>query len=193
MISTFGAVFDANVLYGTRIRSLLMELAMSGLFRPYWSLDIHREWMDAVNKNTGIPIAKLIATREFMDRAAPGACVSGYGGLISALSLPDPDDRHVLAAAIRAGASVIVTFNEKDYPAHVLKQYGLHTRHPDRFMLDVDGVDPGTLADAARADREHYRNPRLGVDEYIGDLRKAGLPQAADHLTRVRVLLDDPE
>ena len=56
MISTFGAVFDSNVLYGLHLRSLLMELAMSGLFRPYWSADIHREWMEAVSKKAGIAI-----------------------------------------------------------------------------------------------------------------------------------------
>src|SRR5262249_52720238 len=116
MISTFGAVFDSNVLYGSRIRSLLMELSKSGLFRPYWSADIHREWMSAVSKKAGLPIECLEATRIHMDNAVPDACITGYEGLIPALTLPDPNDRHVLAAAIRASASAIVTFNEKDFP-----------------------------------------------------------------------------
>jgi len=189
MISTFGAVFDANVLYGSRIRSLLMELAMSGLFRPYWSADIHREWMKAVSDKTGIAIERLERTRIDMDAAAPGACVTGYEGLIPALTLPDASDRHVLAAAIRAGASAIVTFNEKDFPADVLKPYGLHTRHPDMFIRDVDGIDPGVVAEAARADLAHYQNPPLSVDEYIEGIRTAGLPATAVHLNGVRVLL----
>jgi hypothetical protein len=189
MISTFGAVFDANVLYGSRIRSLLMELSMSGLFRPYWSADIHREWMSAVSKKVGIPIERLEATRIAMDNAVPGACVTGYEGLIPALKLPDPDDRHVLAVAIRAGASAIVTFNEKDFPADVLKPYGLHTRHPDLFIRDVDDIDPGVVADAARADLAHYVNPLLSIDEYIEGIRTAGLPATANHLNGVRVLL----
>ena len=82
MISTFGAVFNSNVLYGLHLRSLLMELAMSGLFRPYWSADIHREWMEAVSKKAGIAIERLEATRIQMDEAVPGACVTGYEGLI---------------------------------------------------------------------------------------------------------------
>jgi hypothetical protein len=188
MISTFGAVFDANVLYGSRIRSLLMELAMSGLFRPYWSADIHREWMQAVSE-TGIEIKRLESTRNYMDAAVPDACVTGYEGLIPALTLPDPNDRHVLAAAIRAGASAIVTFNEKDFPAGVLQPYGLHTRHPDMFIRDIDGIDPGVVAVAAQADLAHYQNPTLSVDEYIAGLEKAGLPQTAQHLRGVRVLL----
>jgi len=189
MISTFGAVFDANVLYGSRIRSLLMELAKSGLFRPYWSDDIHRDWMNAVSRKTGIAIDRLEPTRLAMDAAAPGALVTGYEGLIQALTLPDPNDRHVLAAAIRASASAIVTFNEKDFPADVLKPYGLHTRHPDLFIRDVDGIDPGVVAEAARADLAHYQNPPLSVDEYIDGIRAAGLPETANHLNGVRVLL----
>jgi predicted nucleic acid-binding protein len=189
MISTFGVVFDSNVLYGSRIRSLLMELSMSGLFRPYWSADIHREWMAAVSKKIGIPVARLEATRIDMDNAVPGACVIGYEGLIPALTLPDPNDRHVLAAAIRAAASAIITFNERDFPAEVLKPYGLHTRHPDLFIRDVDGIDPGVVAEAARADLAHYQNPPLSVDEYIEGIRTAGLPATAGHLHGVRVLL----
>jgi predicted nucleic acid-binding protein len=189
MISTFGAVFDANVLYGSRIRSLLMELAMSGLFRPYWSADIHREWMTAVSEKTGIEIARLETTRNCMDAAVPDACVTGYEGLIPALTLPDPDDRHVLAVAIRAGANAIVTFNDKDFPIEVLEPYGLHTRHADMFIRDVDGIDPGVVAEAARADLVHYQNPPLSVDEYIAGLEAAGLPKTARHLRGVRVLL----
>ena len=189
MISTFGAVFDANVLYGSRIRSLLMELAMSGLFRPHWSDDIHKEWMEAVSQKIGIPVERLEATRIAMDNAVPDARVTGYEGLITALTLPDPDDRHVLAVAIRASASAIVTFNDKDFPADVLKPYGLHTRHPDMFIRDVDGIDPGVVADAARADLAHYQNPPLSIDDYIEGIRAAGLPATASHLNGVRVLL----
>ncbi len=156
MISTFTAVFDANVLYGVRIRSLLLELSMSGLFRTRWSADIHREWMTAVSNNTGVEMAKLEKVKNDMNAAVPDCCVTGYESLIPVLNLPDADDRHVLAAAIRCGASVIVTFNEKDFPAQVLEQYGLHTRHPDAFIRDVDGLDPGVVSDAARQDRLHY-------------------------------------
>jgi len=192
MISTFGVVFDANVLFGSRLRSLLMELSMSGLFRPYWSADIHREWMQAVSQNIGIPIEKLEKIRHDMDDAVPDSCVTGYADLIRALTLPDPDDRHVLAVAIRARASAIVTFNEGDFPAEALDPYGLHTRHPDMFIRDVDGIDQGVVAEAARRDFSHYQNPPLTVDEYIEGIRTAGLPQTAAHLNGVRVLLTAP-
>jgi hypothetical protein len=96
-----------------------------------------------------------------MDGAVPDCCVSGYEDLIEALTLPDPNDRHVLAAAIRCRASVIVTFNLEDFPMEVLDKYGIHTRHPDNFILDVDDICKGVLIGAAKHDFDHYRDPIL--------------------------------
>jgi predicted nucleic acid-binding protein len=189
MISTFTVVLDANVLFGSRLTSLLMELAMSGLFRARWSDHIHEEWMAAVSAKYGIPRENLTRRRDFMNASVPDACVTGYEDLIGALVLPDPKDRHVLAAAIRCGASAIVTFNEKDFPADAITKFGIHTRHPDDFILEVDGIDPGTLADAARHDLTHYKNPPLSVDDYIQGLRDCALPKTAEYLDKTRVLL----
>lgn len=166
-----------------------MTLAMTGLFRPRWSDDIHREWMQAVSDARGIPVEKLQARRDDMDQAVLDSCVSGYEGLIEALTLPDPNDRHVLAAAIRCHANAIVTFDLKDFPDTVLNQFGIHTRHPDDFILDVDGLELGILIHAARADLMHYTNPPLEVDDYIDGLRKAQVPKTADYLQRLKVLL----
>ncbi len=189
MISTFTVVFDANVLFSIRLTSLLMELAMSGLFRARWSADIHAEWMRSVSLERGIDLATLAGRREAMDEAVLDGCVTGYEPLIAGLELPDPNDRHVLAAAIRCGANAIVTFNEKDFPADILKPFGLHTRHPDDFIMDVEGIDPGTLVDAARADLAHYNKPPLSADDYIEGLQRCDVPKTAEFLTRTKVLL----
>jgi predicted nucleic acid-binding protein len=189
MISTYTAVLDANVLFSIRLTSLLMELAMSGLFRPRWSADIHREWMEAVSKSRGIPIAQLSFRRDSMDEAVPDGRVDGYQGLIPALSLPDPNDRHVLAVAIRCHADVIVTFNAADFPETTIGPYGIHTRNPDDFILDIEGVSAGTLIVAARADFEHYKNPPLDPDAYIDGVRIAGAPKTAQSLDKLKVLL----
>lgn len=189
MISTFTALFDANVLYGARIRSLLMELAMSGLFRARWSTHINQEWMEAIHKNTGIEINRLQYVADCMERAVPDGLVTGYEKLIPALTLPDPDDRHVLAAAIRCGASAIVTFNTNDFPEELLEEFGIHTRHPDDFLLDLEDLNPGTLIEAATADRNHYKDPPLTPEEYISDLAAAGITKTAAHLGRLKVLL----
>jgi hypothetical protein len=124
-----------------------------------------------------------------MDAAVLDCCVSGYEDLIDALTLPDPNDRHVLAAAIRCHASVIVSFNLNDFPTEVLDKYGIHSRHPDDFIMDVDGLSQGTLIRAARDDFEHYREPPLTVDEYIDGLRITQVPKTAHYLQRLRVLL----
>jgi predicted nucleic acid-binding protein len=189
MISTFTVVFDANVLFSIRLTSLLMHLAMSGLFRARWSVDIHREWMDAVAKQRGISADQLAARRDYMDAAVLDCRVSGYDGLIPALELPDPNDRHVLAAAICCGADAIVTFNERDFPESALDRYGVHTRHPDDFILDIHGLHPGALVRAAKDDLGHYTNPSLDVDTYIGGLRACGVPKTADRLQKTKVLL----
>jgi hypothetical protein len=80
-----------------------------------------------------------------MDHALPDACVSGYERLVPAIELPDPDDRHVVAAAIRAKAQVIVTFNEKDFPAAVLEEIDLATQHPDTFLRHLTDLAPNIV------------------------------------------------
>jgi hypothetical protein len=129
-----------------------------------------------------------------MDAAVPDCVVSGYEGLIESLQLPDPDDRHVLAAAIRAAADVIVTFNAADFPSETLAPYGIHTKSPDDFILDLESLHPTILLDAAVADMKHYKKPPLTLDEYARDLRAAGLPKVADFLIKVRVAIEtDPK
>lgn len=189
MISTFTVVFDANVLFSIRLTSLLMWLAMSGLFRARWSIDIHREWMAAVGKERGVSIERLEARRQAMDASVLDCCVTGYENLIPGLELPDANDRHVLAVAIRCGADAIVTFNENDFPPNAIERYGIHTRHPDDFILDVHGLHPGVLVKAARDDLAHYVEPPLDVDAYIEGLRVCGVPRTADYLQKTRVLL----
>ena len=191
MVSTFTAFLDANVLFGARIRSLFMQAAQSGLFRARWSDRVHDEWIAAVlARRPDIDEGKLQRVRQHMDAAVPDCLVTGYEDFVVALDLPDPDDRHVLAAAIVGRASCIVTFNEADFPVDVLERYGLHTRHPDRFLLDLESLESGALIEAARADKRHYRNPPLTAEAYIDGLRRCGLTDTADYLTRVKILLD---
>lgn len=115
--SSFTAVYDACVLYPAPLRDFLMWLGLSGRFRARWSAEIHDEWKRNLLANRpDLNASQLGRTSDLMDNAIPGALVTGHEDLIAGLQLPDPDDRHVLAAAIRCNASVIVTFNEKDFP-----------------------------------------------------------------------------
>lgn len=110
--SPFTAVYDACVLYPAPLRDFLMWLGLSGRFRARWSAHIHDEWQRNLLKNRpDLTKEQLRRTASLMDTAIPDGLVHGYEELINGLTLPDPDDRHVLAAAIRCNASVIVTFN----------------------------------------------------------------------------------
>ncbi len=106
------AVFDANILYPAPLRDLFIRLAQAGLVRARWTETIHDEWIrNVLNDNSNLSAERLARTRTLMNEAVRDCLVMGYEDLIDSLTLPDPDDRHVLAAAIRARAEVIVTYN----------------------------------------------------------------------------------
>jgi predicted nucleic acid-binding protein len=133
--SPFTVVYDACVLYPAPLRDFLMWLALSGAFRARWSARIHDEWKRNVLKNRpDLSPQQLDRTISFMNAAIPAASVTEYESLIDGLTLPDPNDRHVLAAAIRSGASVIVTFNQADFPIDALAPLGIEAQHPDEFV-----------------------------------------------------------
>lgn len=113
----FLAVLDASVLYSVPLTDLFIRLCIAGLYRAIWSDGIHQEWTATLLKNRpDLDRAALERRRDAMNRALPDAAITGYEPLISGLELPDADDRHVLAAAIRARAALIVTHNLKDFP-----------------------------------------------------------------------------
>ena len=118
-MSQLVVLYDACVLYSAPLRDLLMQLALSDLFRAKWSNHIHEEWIKAVLKNKPhITREKINHVRDLMDRHVRDCKVSDYEAIIPSLNLPDQNDRHVLAAAIKSSASVIVTYNLKDFPKH---------------------------------------------------------------------------
>src|SRR3954451_7426417 len=126
------AFLDASVLYPASLRDLLMRLTMANLFQARWSNDVHKEWIRSVLRDRpDISPNQLHNVRNAMDLHAEDCLVIGYESLIASLALPDPDDRHVLAAAIVAEADVIVTHNLKDFPPESLTPYQIEAQHPD--------------------------------------------------------------
>lgn len=127
--SSFTAVYDACALYPAPLRDFLMWLALSRRFRARWSAEIHHEWKRNLLKNRpALTAEQLDRTSALMDQAVADALVTGHEPLIEGLKLPDPNDRHVLAAAIQCHASVIVTFNQKDFPASALDPFGIEAQ-----------------------------------------------------------------
>jgi hypothetical protein len=175
-VSPFTVLYDACVLYPAPLRSLLMYLAMTDLFRARWTEAIHEEWMRNVQKDyPDISREKAERIRDLMNAHVRDCLVTGYEDLIPALVLPDPNDRHVLAAAIRAGANVIVTANLADFPADTLRHYGIEAQHPDEFVAHLLDLAPAVVCGAAKKQRESLKNPPKTVDEYLQSLERQGL------------------
>jgi predicted nucleic acid-binding protein len=182
-VSGFTAFYDANVLYPAELRNLLMHLAITGLFRARWSAGVHEEWMTALLRNRpDLSREKLERTRILMDKHAPDALVTGYEDLIEGLELPDPNDRHVMAAAIKGRADVIVTANVRDFPADTLTPFEIEAQHPDEFIAHLLDLAPGVVMEAARRHRESLKNPAKTIEEYLLTLETQGLTKTVSVL-----------
>jgi predicted nucleic acid-binding protein len=179
---SFPAFFDTNVLYGATLCNLLLWLANGGAFRPLWSEGV----LDELEKNllsNGIDhegVHKRVGTmRDYF----PDAIVDGYDDLIEGMTC-DEKDRHVLAAAVRANAEVLVTFNLKDFPGSSLEPFEIEAVHPDEFLLDQLDLYPGLVTRTLKHLIELYDNPPLSMDELLQRLASAGVPQFASEVTR---------
>lgn len=176
-------VYDACVLYPAPLRDLLMRLALTGLFQARWTEQIHDEWTRSVAaKRPDLSAASLARCRELMNEHVPDSLVVGYESLIPTLSLPDPDDRHVLAAAIHGGAGVIVTFNLRDFPASTLANHSIEAVHPDEFITNLWTESPDAVIDAARRQRASLKKPPKTAAELLAALEWCGLKATVDLL-----------
>ena len=160
-----------------------MELAASNLFRARWTESIHDEWtVNLIRNRPDLSKEKITRLRNLMNDSVLDALVTGYEMLIESLSLPDPDDRHVLAAAIRSGAGTIVTYNIKDFPAESLSPFGIEAQHPDDFLVHLIDLHPAATSAAAKRHRARLKNPPRTVDEYLETLAKLSLPETVARL-----------
>jgi predicted nucleic acid-binding protein len=184
------AVYDANILYPAPLRDLFVRIAQSGLVQAKWTETIHEEWIRNVLKNRqDTTLERLTRTRQLMDLAVRDCLVTGYEILIDSMTLPDPNDRHVLAAAIRAGADAIVTFNLKDFPESALTEYGIAAYHPDEFLVHLMGLAPGIVCASLKRQRESLRNPTQTVAELLTTLERQGLIETVVKLREFENLL----
>jgi hypothetical protein len=177
------AVYDACVLYAAALRDLLMRLTMLGAVRAHWTETIHEEWMRSLlASRPDLSREQLERTKSLMNAHAQDALIAGYESLIPGLALPDPKDRHVLAAAISARARFIVTLNLSDFPARALIPYGVQAQHPDDFISQLLDDAPDLVCEAARQHRASLKNPPKSIAEYLETLGRVRLMQVADRL-----------
>jgi predicted nucleic acid-binding protein len=189
-LSHFTVVYDACVLYPAPLRDLLMHVALLDLYRAKWSWMIHDEWIGSLLKNRpDLTAEQLQRTRDLMDAHVRDCLVTGFEDLIPAINLPDANDRHVLAAAIRAGADVIVTFNQKHFPAASLQPYGIETLYPDEFLKYQLDLAPNIICTAAKRHRASLKNKPKTVTEYLETLNAQGLAQTVAELRKFAELI----
>lgn len=186
----FITVLDACVLYPVPIRDLLLSLASAGLYKPKWSALIQDEWSRNLLANrSDLTAAQLQRTATMMNMAFPDADVEGYEVFTPTLTLPDPDDRHVLAAALRSQADVIVTTNLKDFPVSYLRTFDVEVQHPDEFIGNLIDLNPAKALEAFRQQVARLKNPPIAAVQVLDNLRKSSLPATA---ARLEALLSPP-
>ena len=185
----FTVVYDANVLYPAPLRDLLIRLARTRLFHGRWTEQILDEvFASLAAKRPDLDRVALARTRELMCAAVPGCLIEGWQPMVNGLNLPDPDDRHVLAAAIRAGAQVIVTSNVRDFPSRVLETFDVEAQHPDVFVVGLIDLDPGAVVTVVHQQRKDLIRSPISLPALLDLLERQGLVQS---IAALRALLLD--
>lgn len=177
----FKCVLDTNVIYPLWIRDLLMWFAFYELYTPKWSSNIFDEWI-AVMERKGINREEAKKRAQKMNQAFPDALVRNYEPLIESLNLPDKDDRHVLAAAIKTNADLIITNNLKDFPEEYLSTFGIKVKTPDDFLTDIIDLNHDISVQAFNKMVLSKKKPPYNEYEVLDILRNNGLIDTANYL-----------
>ncbi|WP_236241810.1 PIN domain-containing protein [Streptomyces sp. CC228A] len=175
----FVVVYDACVLYPNVVRDLLIRVALAGMVQAKWSDQILDEMVRALHEQRGVAPDRLERLRELMNDAVRDVRVIGHEPLMEGLKLPDPGDRHVLAAAIKAHAQVIVTDNRRHFPDEALTPWGIEAKSADSFLLDLLGLDDRVVYACVRQIAESRRNPPESVDDVLEHMERSGLRRSA--------------
>jgi predicted nucleic acid-binding protein len=185
-VAGFVALLDACVMVPIALTDTLLRLAEAELYRPVWSQKILDEARAAILEvHPGEDPGRVDARLRSMNEAFEDACVQDWEPLVEGLTLPDNNDRHVLAAAIRGDAGAIITNNVRDFPSHELDKYGLHAVTPDEFLLDQLDLAPGTVLDVIGQQAADARRPQLTVDNVLDALSRAAAPTFAEEVGKL--------
>lgn len=179
-MARFSVLLDACVLVPVALADTLLRLAEADLYRPLWSERILNEMVDAIeavrpNLEPGAARKRADVMRAFFEDAE----VDGWQDLEPGIVLPDPDDRHVVAAALRGRADLIVTANVRDFPKELLAQMGLEVQHPDEFLLNQLDLEPDRTIAALHRQAAATRRPAITTKVLLSHLAKCGVPQFA--------------
>jgi predicted nucleic acid-binding protein len=179
----FVVLYDANVLYPSTTRDLLIRIAQARLVQAKWTDKILDEVFDNLRANrSDLDPTALARTRRLMVCAVRDCIVSGYEPLITGLDLPDPGDRHVLAAAIRARAQVIVTNNLRDFPSAQLAQWDIEAKSADDFVLDQIDLNAKIVWGCVQQIADAWRDPPGRTEDVLRSLERDGMQRTVAEL-----------
>lgn len=180
-MAIYAAVLDACVLVPISLADTLLRVAEKQLFRPVWSPRILDETKAAILAvHPSVDPALVDRRIWFMNEAFPGALVNNLATIEAGLSLPDPNDNHVLAAALRGHCQAIVTANLGDFPQELLDALDIEAISPDDFLLNQLDLETRAVMDSIREQARATSAPPLGVEELLVSIARAGAPNFAD-------------
>ena len=184
----FTAIIDACSLASALKRNLLLTLAEAEFYRLRWSAPILDETERAIEKiltGKGAPDAgdRAKKARTNMETAFEEACVADFDALLPACSgLPDPKDAHVVAAALKTQAAMIVTENLKDFPEDLLAPLNIEAKSADAFVADTLALDIGGGVAAVRRMRERFKLPAMTAETLLLEMEAQGLTETVNIL-----------
>ncbi|TAE17818.1 MAG: PIN domain-containing protein [Bacteroidetes bacterium] len=178
------AVLDTNVIFPIVIRDILFWFAHFDIYKPKWTADIFNEWK-RVMLQKGVDIKAAEKRMKMAETAFPFARVDNYSKIISQLTLPDANDRHILAAAIKAKASIIVTNNNKDFPKKYLARFGINVQTPDMFLNGLMVENPLLCVQAFKEMVLNKRQPVRTEREMLQILHHAGIVNTAKSIEKL--------
>ena len=182
---------DTNILHSAGMRDILLQLAVADLLQPRWSPDIGHELMRTLrNRRPDIDPKTIENAWKDMNHYFPEAMITGYEHLVDDVDLPDPQDRHILAAAIHGNCNVIVTQNLKDFPAEATDPFGIEVCNADDFFMTIFISHPQEFLESIHAILLRLKSPSYSVAEYLEMRAREGLDNIAAELLRHAHLLD---
>lgn len=187
----YTALLDACVLYPMAMADALMSLAAAGLFAAKWTTRIEAEWIQALEARRPELAGRLGFRRDQMRAAVPDWEVTeaAWQACAPGLHLPDPDDVHVLAAAMAGHADCIVTANLKDFPVSVVAPLDIEVVHPDSFIVAQLDLDPLTTVAAFKRMRARLKKPQASAEDFAAAMERGGLPATAQRLREAAELI----
>ncbi len=180
----YTALLDACVLHPIAMADALISMACAGLYAAKWSREIELEWIESVEERRPDLKGRLHYRRDQMREAVPDWEVEerAWRSLADGLSLPDPDDVHVLAAALAGHSDCIVTANIRDFPPDVVGPLGIEIIHPDTFIVAQWDLDQLAAVAAFKRMRARWKKPEATAEDFAAALERAGLPATAQRL-----------